>query len=674
MKLLHGGDYFPEQWQTQPETIKEDFAYFKQANINTVTVGMFAWSILEPEEDHFNFAWLDQVFDLAEENGIKVILGTPSGARPNWLASKYPDVLRVNSRLERNLFGGRHNHCFTSVNYRERVRIVNEKLAERYGQRESLLMWHLSNEYSGECHCEQCQSAFRHWIQEKYGTLEAVNQAYWNTFWSHTYTDWQQIHSPTEVGEMAVHALNLDWRRFVTDQTIDFYLHEKAALQRYSDDVPVTTNFMADTEHLIPFQALDYSKFSQVVDVVTWDCYPAWHNDWESEANLALKVGFINDLYRSLKEQPFLIMESSPSFVNWHDVNRPKRPGMHQLASMQLLAHGSDSVLYFQMRASKGSSEKFHGSVIGHVPPERNRVYQEVATLGQRMAELDGLVGSMKQSEVAVYYDWENDWALQDIQGFSKTGMHYHRTLHDHYRPFWQQDVNVDVITKNNAFEGYKLLIMPMVYLHSEDLLEKIQTFVKSGGTVVYTYLSGMANETDLVYEGGTLAGLQDLLGVIINETDVYYPSQTNQLLLGDATYQVHDYATVFERTSAEAIAYYGSDFYQGEAAVSVNYYGDGQAYFIGARTGDDFLATFYTDLLEQLNISSNSLTKSSQDVLVQTREAIDGTVYYFAMNFSNQLQSVDLSPNLVDVSTGQEVETSLDLQAFEVKVLISKT
>lgn len=673
MKLLHGGDYFPEQWLTRPETIEEDFKYFKEANINTVTVGMFAWSILEPEENHFDFTWLDQVFDKAEENGMKVILGTPSGARPNWLASKYPDVLRVNERLEKNRFGGRHNHCFTSENYRERVRIVNEKLAERYGHRENLLMWHLSNEYSGECHCDQCQSAFRLWMQNKYGTLEAVNQAYWNTFWSHTYSDWSHIHSPNQLGEMAVHALNLDWRRFVTDQTIDFYLHEKAAINKYSLDRPVTTNFMADTEHLIPFQALDYSKFGQIVDIITWDCYPAWHNDWETEADLALKVGFINDLYRGLKEMPFLIMESSPSFVNWHDINRPKRPGMHKLASTQLLAHGSDSVLYFQMRASKGSSEKFHGSVIGHVPPERNRVYQEVASLGERMSQLDGLVGSMKQSDVAIYYDWENDWAIKDIQGFSKTNMNYHHTLHDHYRPFWRQDVNVDVITKNNDFDGYKLLVMPMMYLHSRDLLAKVQAYVEAGGTVVYTYMSGMANETDLVYDGGTIPGLEDMLGIVISETDVYYPSQRNQVKFQDASYEVHDYATVFETTSAETLAIYGSDFYQGQAAVSVNHYGKGQAYFMGARTSDDFLSKFYGELLDQLTIVGNSVTKSSDSVSVQTREDSEGTRYYFVMNFSDQVQTVEVPQGLVDVSTDLPVEATLTLQGFEAVVLTSK-
>ncbi|MGO4936258.1 beta-galactosidase [Fundicoccus sp. Sow4_H7] len=673
--ILHGGDYFPEQWLHQPQVLDEDFELLKAANINTITVGMFAWSILEPEEGIFNFEWLDEVFDKAEVYGMKVILGTPSGARPHWLANKYPDVLRVNARNEKMLFGGRHNHCFTSPNYREKVRIINEKLAERYGQRDNLIMWHLSNEYSGDCHCDLCQAAFRDWMKEKYNnSLEAVNANYWNTFWSHTYTDWDQIHSPSQLGETAVHALNLDWRRFVTDQTIDFYLHEKAAVQKYSTNIPVTTNFMADTENLIPFQSLDYSKFSQIVDVLTWDCYPAWHNDWETEADLAMKIGFINDLYRSLKEAPFLIMESTPSFVNWHPINRSKRPKVHELASMQFLAHGSDSVMYFQMRSSKGSSEKFHGSVISHVPPARNRVYQEVQTLGAHLNELSDLTGAMKHAQVGIYYDWENDWVLQDIQGFSKSEMHYHRTLHEHYRPFWEADINVDIVTKNNDFDHYKLLIFPMLYMHSEELLAKVEAFVAGGGTVVYTYMSGMADENDLVHDDGMLVGLQELLGIRLLETDVYYPSQSNHLVTDSQSFTVHDYATVFEIAGATPLATYGDDFYRNTPSLTVNITadGDGRAYFIGARTELDFLRSFYADLVDELGIGGNSVSKSSAAVSVQTRTDADGAEYVFVMNFSDADQEVRLAENVVyvDALTKQEVSNIVDLPAFEVKVL----
>ena len=321
-RLLHGGDYNPDQWLDYPDILKDDLRLMKLANVNTMTVGIFAWSALEPTEGNYNFEWLDKIIDDVYNQGGRVILATPSGARPAWLSEKYPEVLRTNDRREKMLHGGRHNHCFSSPIYREKTQKMNYKLAERYGNHPALIMWHVSNEYSGDCHCELCQENFRDWLKNKYKTIENVNKAWWGPFWSHTYTDWSQIESPSSIGENAVHGLNLDWKRFVTDQTIDFYENEAKPLRELTPNVPITTNFMADTDDFIPFQSLNYEKFSKHVDILSWDCYPAWHNDWETTKDLATKVGFINDLYRSLKQHPFLIVECTPTGVNWHNVNK----------------------------------------------------------------------------------------------------------------------------------------------------------------------------------------------------------------------------------------------------------------------------------------------------------------------------------------------------------------
>ncbi|MGW8263826.1 beta-galactosidase, partial [Bacillus sp. LR--39] len=218
--------------------------------------------------------------------------------------------------------------------------------------------------------------------------------------------------------------------------------------------------------------------------------YPAWHNDWESTADLAMKVGFINDLYRSLKQQPFLLMESTPSAVNWHDFNKAKRPGMHLLSSVQMIAHGSDSILYFQWRKSRGSSEKFHGAVVGHDNCSENRVFKEVAKVGQTLEALSEVTGTIRPADVAILYDWENHWALQDAQGFGMKTKRYPQTLHEHYRAFWERDIPVDVITKEQDFSSYRLLIVPMLYLASEETIARLKAFAANGGTLVMTYIS----------------------------------------------------------------------------------------------------------------------------------------------------------------------------------------
>lgn len=671
--MLHGGDYNPDQWLDRPDILEDDIKLMKLAHTNTFSVGIFAWSALEPEEGVYNFEWLDEIFENITSIGGRVILATPSGARPAWMSQKYPEVLRVNGNRLKQLHGGRHNHCFTSKVYREKTQEMNRLLAERYGHHSSLLMWHISNEYGGECHCDSCQHAFRDWLKEKYNhSLKSLNDAWWGPFWSHTYSDWSQIESPSPIGESAVHGLNLDWRRFVTDQTINFYENEIMPLRELTPNIPITTNFMADTFDLIPFQALDYSKFAKHLDVVSWDAYPAWHNDWESTAELAMKVGFINDLYRSLKQQPFLLMESTPSGVNWHEVNKAKRPGMHLLSSMQMVSHGSDSVLYFQWRKSRGSSEKFHGAVVDHDNSPENRVFKEVAKVGQTLEKLSDVVGTNRPSEVAVFYDWENNWAINDAQGFGLKTKLYPQTLQQHYRTFWERDIPVDVITKEQDFSNYKLLIVPMLYLVSEETIARLKAFVANGGKLVMTYISGLVNEHDLTYMGGWHKDLQEIFGMKPLETDTLYPKDRNHVTYKNKSYEMKDYATVIDLNSANVEGVYQEDFYENTPAVTSHQYGKGKSYYIGARLDEQFHRDFYSELIEELSLGAVCDIKHEQGVSVQVRQA-ENSDYIFIMNFTEEKQPVSFDFQGKDMVSGDVITGDLMLERYEVRIIEKK-
>lgn len=668
-RLLHGGDYNPDQWLDYPDILKDDLRLMKLANVNTMTVGIFAWSALEPTEGNYNFEWLDKIIDDVYNQGGRVILATPSGARPAWLSEKYPEVLRTNDRREKMLHGGRHNHCFSSPIYREKTQKMNYKLAERYGNHPALIMWHVSNEYSGDCHCELCQENFRDWLKNKYKNIENVNKAWWGPFWSHTYTDWSQIESPSSIGENAVHGLNLDWKRFVTDQTIDFYENEAKPLRELTPNVPITTNFMADTDDLIPFQSLNYEKFSKHVDILSWDCYPAWHNDWETTKDLATKVGFINDLYRSLKQQPFLIMECTPSGVNWHNVNKAKRPGMHTLASMQLLAHGSDSVLYFQWRKSRGSSEKFHGAVVDHDNSEENRVFKEVSQVGEILDKIKEIKGSMKQSKVAIIYDWENDWALKDAQGFGKESRRYPQTLQSHYKYFWDKNISVDVVTPQQDLSKYSLVVAPMMYMMTEETMDRFRDYVKNGGVLVGSYLSGLVNETDLTYLGGWPKTLQEIYGIDVKEIDTLYPKDRNSIKFGNESFEVVDYCTIIEAKEAEVLAKYEEDFYKNTPAITKNNLEKGKAYFIGARTNQEFLSKFYDKIVKDLDINEVEDFISECGISIQIRENEDAK-YYFVMNFTEEEKNIEIKGSYIDLILGKEAEILNIMKPYGVYVL----
>ena len=670
-KILHGADYNPDQWLHRPDILEKDIELMKKANCNVMSLGIFAWSALEPEEGNFQFEWLDKIIDNLYRNGINVILATPSGARPDWLAAKYPEVLRVNADRSKNLFGERHNHCYTSSVYRKKVKIINRKLAERYGEHPAVIMWHISNEYGGECHCDLCQADFRSWLKEKYGDLETLNQAWWSNFWSHTYTDWKNIESPAPQGMQSNQGLALDWKRFVTEQTIDFYKNEIEPLKKITPDLPMTTNFM------YRYDGLDYSKFAKEVDVISWDSYPKWHSNHLSDKERAIDVAFMHDYFRSLKDgKPFLLMESTPSKTNWQPVAKLKRPGMHKLSSLQAVAHGSDSVQYFQWRKSKGGFEKFHGAVVDHVGHKDTRVFEDVKKLGNDLQNLEELAGTSVETEVAVIFDTENRWAINEASGPRQEKKNYVETCIRHYQTFWEEGIPVDIIDQNKNFSQYKLVIAPMLYLLKDGTAARLKEFVKNGGSVVSTYWSGIVNETDLCFEGGFPGQLKDLFGIWSEELDVLYDDEQNKVIFKNKNkfningqYQAKIFCDLIHLEGAEALAEYKSDFYAGRAALTVNNYGCGCAYYITSRNEQKFKTDFYKALIEQLNLNRVLDIELPAGVTAQKRSDGEKDVI-FLMNFSEDKKKIKLSDKFQEFDTEKIIKGSIILKKYEVKIL----
>jgi beta-galactosidase len=669
--FLHGGDYNPDQWT--PEFWEADMRLMKASHCNAMSVGIFAWSALEPAEGQFEFGWLDRVMDMVAENDGYVVLATPSGARPNWLARSYPEVLRVRRDRQRNLFGQRHNHCLTSPVYREKTALINGKLAERYKDHPALILWHLSNEYSGECHCDMCRAAFRGWLQDKYGALDALNAAWWTSFWSHTYTDWGQVDPPSEIGETSVHGLNLDWKRFITHQTTDFMLNEIAALREHTPDMPVTTNFMGT------FPGLNYWKMAPHLDVISWDSYPTWHSG--DDVDQAAGVAFVHDINRSFKGgQPFMLMESVPSATNWVEAAKVKRPGMHALSSLQAVAHGSDTVQYFQWRKSRGSSEKFHGAVVDHVGTENTRVFRDVADLGQKLEKLAEVVGSTVRPDVAIIYDWENSWAMNDAQGPRRGDKGYLDACKRHYRAFWNRGIPVDIIDMDQDFSRYKLLVAPMLYMVRPGVDERIAEFVSQGGTLVLTYWSGIVDENDLVFLGGWPGGkLCEVSGIWAEEIDALYAGDSNTIAvtpengLGlSGTYTARDYCDLIHAEETEVLATYQEDFYAGRPALTVNAYGEGQAYYITSNNDDRFLGDFYGGLADKLSLLKSLDIPLPSGVSAQLRT--DGEkAYIFVMNFNATPTPLNVGDmTYTDLLTGEKVTGTLSLATYDVKVLVA--
>ena len=662
--MLHGADYNPEQWKDYPDVLREDMRLFKLAHMNEMTIGVFSWAELEPEEGVFDFSFMDRAFDDVEAQGGKIILATPSGARPKWLADKYPEVLRTNEKREKMLFGKRHNHCYTSPVYREKIAIINRKLAERYGKRPALYAWHVSNEVNGECHCEYCRAAFIEWCREKYhNDINELNHQWWTTFWSHRYSSFEQIEPPSPIGENLVHGLVLDWKRFCTHQTVDFMLWEQKPLRELTPNIPTTANLMG------LFSGVDYKKLAESVDFVSWDSYPDW-GVVDGDKRIAIERAFTHDHTRGLKGKNFLLMESTPSLVNWKEINKLKRPGMHLLSSLQAVAHGSDSVQYFQFRKSRGSSEKMHGAVVDHCGHENTRVFRDVAEVGVSLEKIDEVCGTNIRSEVAVVRDTENLWAVTEIQGMQRSSKQYTDECIRYYYPMWERGINTDVIFATDDFSPYKLVILPMLYMVTDEMIDKIEKYVREGGRVVATYTLGQANENDLVHLGGFPAGkLKDVFGIWAEELDTLYPNEANYVMCDGVRYEAKDYCEVIHPSTAETIATYDSDFYAGMPAATVNSYGEGKAYYMAFRNKQkDFIRLLVGRALDEAGISPCMNITLPEACTAHVREA-DGVSYYFVECYDKNGAHIDLDGEYYSMLDEKNV-TSLDFSGFGIAVL----
>lgn len=664
--MLHGGDYNPEQWLDQPEVLEEDIRLFRKAHINCVSLGIFSWAKLEPEEGVYDFGWLDEIIDRLYANGIYTVLATPSGARPQWLAQKYPEVLRVRPDGLRNFYGHRQNHCYTSPLYREKVTQIDTRLAEHYANHPAVILWHISNEFGGECHCELCQAAFREWVQKKYGTLDKLNHAWWANFWSHTYTDWSQVHSPSPVGETSVHGLDLDWRRFVTHQTVDFMKTEIAAVKAVNPDIPVTTNMMTMYTY-----ELNYFAFRDALDVISWDNYPEWHNPYMGNEEVAKDCAMTHDMMRSLQKKPFLLMECTPNATNWQGVSKLKKPGMHQLSVIEAVAHGADSGQYFQLRQSRGSCEKFHSAVISNTGTENTRTFREVTDIGTVLEQLsDRVYGSGTPAETAILFDTENKWALDKCQGPRNIGLDYFGNIRRNYSYFWKNGINVDIIDSTFDLSGYKLVIAPMLYLFRDGIQEKLRRFVRDGGTLVTTCFTGVVNDTDLSFLGeATGDKLSDVLGLWVEEVDSLYDCESNRTTWNGKSYSLKELCEICHPTTCETLAVYETDFYAGKPVPTKNQFGKGVAYHVSASADTDFFHALYAKLAAACDLTYAIRTAVPDGISLTWRQS-DTEKLIFVQNFGDSAAAVQLDQPYENVLSGETVSGSLNIEKYGFAVL----
>lgn len=667
-QFLHGGDYNPEQWIDRPDVLEQDRQLMPLAGCNAFSINIFGWSTVEPREGEYNFDHLDATFDRIASFGGKVFLATPSGARPPWMGQRYPTTARVTKDGKRNLYFGRHNHCWSSPDFRRLVEAMNTRLAERYKAHPALAMWHISNELSGECYCDACRTRFTRWLERRYETVDALNDAWWTTFWAHRYNRFDEI----ELTDPCVEGLQLDWRRFQTWQMCDWIDFESAPLRRITPAVPITTNFMGT------FHQVDYSEVAKHIDVVSDDQYPNYDADSPHFVRAAASMGFRNDYMRGLLDKPFFLMESTPSALNWSLPAKLKRPNQHLLEMTQAIAHGADGVMYFQWRAGRGSGEKFHGAVVEHFSTPKARVFTDVTSVGDRLKRIAPLLGARTEARVAIVYDMDSRWALAQSQGPQVDLAKFNEVCVDHYEPFWQRGIAVDVIAADRDLARYELLILPQTWIVTPVLADRLRDFVIRGGTLVMTHDSSVCDAFGRVHQyGWPGCGLQEVFGLVVEEVDRTKPGEAFPLRAADPQFDTtdlhgRDVKALAHLTTAKPLLEYATDFMTGMAALTVNSFGRGRAYFVGTRLSGQRLHQFYADIGGSL---PRALDAELPPGVVANERVADGQRYVIVQNYTRQPTSVAFAnASLVDLESGESFEREFPLAPLGSRVLQSKS
>lgn len=656
-KIPYGGDYNPEQWDEQ--VWEADHRAFDLAGIDLLTVGVFSWSLTQPDEHTYDFSVLDRIIDRAHAEGRRVCLATGTAAVPPWLATAYPDVCRVDFEGRRHRYGVRHNACFSSPNYRRLAAAMAGMVAERYAGHPAIVAWHINNEYGGLCYCDLCAAEFRLWLRNRYGTLDRLNDAWNAVFWSHRFTDWDQIVPPNILSEhwkspdhTAFQGITLDYHRFNTDNTLRSFREEKAAIRAHSD-LPATTNMMAIYRHL------DYHRWADDLDFASWDNYP-------TDGSPVSRQALSHALMRGIKGgQPFWLMEQTPTMTSTRDYNPVKRPGQMRLWSWQAVAHGSDSVLFFQMRHSKGASEKYHGAVLNHAGRTDTRAFREVADLGAELERVgDRLLGSRTPARVAVLFDWDSWWALEISDGPSRF-VKYEKQMVLYHEALWQAGAILDVVPVTADLSRYDVVVAPFLHMVKGDTAQRLEEVARRGGTVVTTVLSGRVDQDDNAFLLDVPGPLAPIVGVRVDETDSLPPTQTNTVLLSrPGEKEVRSEASlVFDLVipqGAEPVGFYTQDFYAGTPVVTRHEIGDGSAWYVGAC-----LDQVGIDWVVRHALAEQGLLGVFADVpdLEHTTRESGGRRFDFVLNHTGAEVVVESPFNGVDILTGNTITAGQELR-----------
>ncbi|MEN8253834.1 MAG: beta-galactosidase [Verrucomicrobiota bacterium] len=660
--IYFGGDYTPEHFSK--ETMEEDMRLMKKAGVNVVTINVFTWAQLQPNEETWTFEWLDEVMDTLAKNDVCASLGTATASTPAWMAKKYPEILPIDENGIRFNHGSRQ--CFNpnSPVYRKLARQLVRKLAERYKGHPALCMWHVNNELSQLVEydfSEITARKFRDWCKEKHGTCENLNKTWGLHFWGNNVYEWDELMPPMKTAHQVNTSLLLEWKRFTNECYMEVARGEIEILRETTPDIPITTNFLYE------YKTLDYFTWADMVDFISVSSFPD-----PKTTNHPGEAALSHDIMRGIKDQPFALLEQAPSQVNWRLANVNKKPGVMRLWSHQGMAHGSDSFLFFQWRASVHGSEKFHSAMVPHIG-ENSRVFREMAEFGKELPGLLQVVGSDVQAEVAIVMDYNNWWTVEYTPGPTAL-LNYLENLQVYHYPLFEQNITTDVIPYDRDLGRYKVVIAPLLYMVKPGFRESVEKFVSEGGTFIATFFSGVVNEYDEVFKGGYPGPLSEVLGLKVEEFEAMKPYTKNSVVMNGrwpgitGEFESRLWCDILQLGTAKSLAEYGSNFFEGMPALTVNDYGKGKAYYVATQPDNAFMRKFLRQVCAEQGVQPVLETPENVEAVIRSNEEND---FLFIMNHNYESVEVALPEGgFFDLLERKPMEGAIKLGAVQSVVL----
>ncbi|MFJ9087901.1 beta-galactosidase [Streptomyces sp. NPDC102384] len=653
--LAYGGDYNPEQWPL--ETQIEDVRLMQEAGVNLVSVAIFSWAQLEPREGVYEFGWLDAVLDRLHAGGIRVALATATASPPPWLTRKHPEILPELADGTVLNQGARQSYAVASPLFRTYAVRMTRKVAERYRDHPALALWHVDNELG--CHVphdysENAAAAFRTWLEQRYGTVEALNSAWGTAFWSQRYDSFDEVLPPRAAPTSLNPSQQLDFARFSSDEHRAHYRELRNVLREITPHVPTTTNFMMNTHN----KWVDYFSWAGDMDVVANDHYLT-ASDPEAHIGLA----FSADLSRGVAGgEPWMLMEHSTSAVNWQPRNRAKGHGEMLRNSLTHVARGADAVMFFQWRQSLAGAEKYHSAMVPHAGRDTD-VWHNTVELGQRLQALEPVRGSRVTADVALVFDYPSWWGAE-MDCHPTDALSYPEEMLRWYRALWRCGITVDVVSPQTDLSGYRAVFVPTLYTVTDRDAARITEAARAGASVLITFFSGIVDEHDHVRPGGYPGAFRDLLGV---RTEEFHPLQEGETLTLDDGSRADLWSEKTHLDGAKATRTWAEGPLAGLPAVTQHNVGQGSAWYVATRPDDAAVAAIVDQVLTEAEVAP-AVAGLPQGVEAVRRHAADGSRFLFVINHTDH--GVDVPTRGRDLLSGHNIADTLHVPVLDSAVI----